>query len=76
MTYVELLPLFTAGVVLTLWPQPIARLIGAAYWNMARFTALGKTEDTRRLFFAKKHFWFRVLGVFFVILSVAGASQN
>ena len=37
---------------------------------MSKFTALGKTEESKKYFFAKKPFWFRILGFIFLIFFI------
>jgi len=49
-------------------PLGCAEFIGRLYWHMGRYTALGKTEETKKYFIAKNPFWFRTFGI--VILSL------
>lgn len=47
-----------------------ANLAGNIYWRMSKFTALGKTEESKKYFFAKKTIWFRALGFTLLLLFV------
>lgn len=49
--------------VLIFKPISVAKFMGAIYWRMGRFTALGHREKTKKYFYTENPFWFRTLGV-------------
>ena len=49
-------------------PMTVSKYLGEVYWRMGKITALGKSDETRKYFFSKNPFWFRVLG--FVMVGV------
>ena len=67
----ETIVALTFSAMLILRPMACARFVGNIYWHMSKFTALGKTEESKKYFFAEKPFWFRILGfillIFFIV---------
>lgn len=43
-------------------PMTVAKFLGGVYWRGSKFTALGKSEETKKYFYSKNPFWFRFLG--------------
>ncbi len=57
-------PIFLSIVcyMLIFKPITVAKFLGGIYWRMGKFTALGKTEQTKKYFYAQNPFWFRAFG--------------
>ena len=49
-------------------PNPFIKFIGNIYWHMGKFTALGKSEETKKYFIGKNTFWFRTWGVIMLMI--------
>ncbi|MFH2044483.1 MAG: hypothetical protein ABIK92_04990 [Pseudomonadota bacterium] len=58
------------AALLTFKPKPVIKIIGIVYWNIGKFTALGKSENTKKYFIGKNTFWFRALGVMMLIIGI------
>ena len=66
------------AVSLLLKPMVCAKVLGTIFWNFGRPFSIGRTEESKRYYFAKGSFWFRLLGgvllVFFIINLVLNLS--
>jgi len=70
-TLIEILNVVFAFIIsffLIFKPIPFMKFIGTVYWHLGRFTALGKSEETKKYFIGKNTFWFRLLGIIMLIL--------
>ena len=61
------------GLALIFQPKPFLKVVGNAYWHLAKFTAFGKTEETKKYFYTENTVLLRILGFFVLFLGVAGA---
>jgi|GEM_PF-6365249 len=71
-------PIFLSVVSYMLISKPlaVAKLLGGIYWRMGKFTALGKSDETKKYFYSQNPFWFRVLGFLIAgLLIVSGFAQ-
>ena len=72
----KLIPLIPVTVfivcaaLLVFKPEPFMKLFGNIYWHMGKYTALGKSENTKKYFFSENTFWFRALGVIMLIVAL------
>jgi hypothetical protein len=63
-------------LIFILKPRWVANLLGYIYWQMGKFTALGKSEDTKKYFFSERTYWFRLLGYIVLILWIVSVYIN
>ncbi len=70
--------LIAAGLAIFVILRPLvaAKLIGALFWKMSKFTSMPPTEKTRKFFFAENPFLFRVFGVIWLAVAVLGFRGN
>ncbi|KQC06420.1 MAG: hypothetical protein APR62_07885 [Smithella sp. SDB] len=49
-------------------PRPFMKFMGDIYWHMFKYTALGKSEETKKYVFGENTYWFRTLGIIMLIM--------
>jgi len=66
-------PIFLSIIsyMLIFTPLTVAKFLGGIYWRMGKFTALGKSDETKKYFYSQNPFWFRVLGFLMAGLFIA-----
>jgi len=57
-------------------PKWVANILGYIYWQMGKFTALGKSEDTKKYFFSERTYWFRLFGYIVLIIWIVSVYIN
>lgn len=60
------------GLALCFKPKPFLKVIGTAYWNLAKFTAIGKTEESKKYFYTENTLFLKLLGVIMFFIGIAG----
>jgi len=63
------LPAIAISLLLIFKPVPFMNFIGNFYWHLGRFTAIGKSNETKRFFIGENTFWFKVLCTIMFIIS-------
>ena len=74
-TLIRLLPPILGcvlGVTLIVKPKPFAYIIGTFYWHLARFTPIGKTEETKKYFLSENTILFRIIGLILFLIGSLG----
>lgn len=51
------------GLALIIKPKPFLKTIGTVYWHLARFNAIGKTEETKKFFYTENKILLKILGM-------------
>jgi hypothetical protein len=62
--------LLIVSYMLIFKPMSVAKFLGGVYWRAGKFTALGKSDETKKYFYAQNPFWFRFLGFLIVGLLI------
>ena len=68
-TILRTLPGVVIGLILIINPLPILNTVGKIYWHLGKYTALGKSEKTKKYFIVENPFWGRVFGSIILILT-------
>ena len=65
----QTLPVVAISLFLILKPLPFMNFIGNIYWQLAKFTAIGKSKETKKYFIGENPFWFKIIGTVMLIIS-------
>ena len=68
-TILRTLPGVVIGLILIINPIPILNTVGKIYWHLGKYTALDKSEKTKKYFIVENPFWGRVFGSIILILT-------
>ena len=74
--FIQITLFITCAVFLIFKPKPFLKFIGNIYWHMGKFTALGKSDNTKKYFIGENTFWFRALGVILLVSGIASLLAN
>jgi len=68
--FLNLIIFIACALLLIFKPKPIIKFIGNIYWYMGRFTAIGKSEKTKKYFIGENTFWFRTFGIIMLMIAI------